>query len=247
MNPRPRFSTLAKWLPSPGSVLFTLIVAVGLLVYAHRAGAFPASQTRTPSASSISTLPYQGRLTDMDGSPVNGTEDMIFRLYAIPSGGTALWEETWPDVPVSEGLFNVLLGSTTPIPQNVISENTSLWLGVTVSTDTEMAPRVQVGSVPFTFQANRAYGLAATDGDPQDAVFVDANGNVGIGTTNPSGAIHIVGGNGNSTPNFAGIQLGYDGANYGIEITNDGGSPYIDFQNDILGIDYDARIRLLHC
>ena len=187
MNTRPNSSTLAKWLPSRGSVLFTLIVATGMLIYAHRAGAFPASQARTPS-SSTNTLPYQGRLTDANGAPLNGTYSMSFQLYTTASGGSALWSEAWDftdAVVVTDGLFNVLLGSLTPIPQSVITGNSSLWLGISIEADSEMTPRVQVGSVPFAFQANRAYGLAAADGDPEAAVYVAANGNVGIGTTSP--------------------------------------------------------------
>jgi hypothetical protein len=56
-------------------------------------------------------------------------------------------------VSVSNGLFNVMLGSLTPIPQSVITGNSTLWLGVTVGTDSEMTPRAQVGSAPFAMQA----------------------------------------------------------------------------------------------
>jgi len=169
-------------------------LAAGLL-YAQRAGAFPASQVRTPS-SSTSTLPYQGRLTDANGTPLDGTYSMSFQLYNTASGGSALWSEEWDftdAVVVNDGLFNVLLGSLTPIPQNVITGNSSLWLGISIETDSEMTPRVQVGSVPFAFQANRAYGLAAADGDPQDAVTVDADGHIGIGTTSPLDQVSILG------------------------------------------------------
>jgi len=81
---------------------------------------------------------------------------MIFRLYDVTAGGTPLWEEQWTGsngVQVSDGLFNVMLGSLTPIPQSVITGNSTLFLGITVGTDDEMTPRVQLGSVPFAVQA----------------------------------------------------------------------------------------------
>ncbi len=189
-----------KWLPTPGSILFTLLIAA--LLYAHQARAFPASNANSPTqTSSTTTLPYQGRLTDTNGNPVNTTQAMTFRLYNVASGGTALWQESWPAVQVSDGLFNVLLGSTAPITPTLFAENNSLWLGITVGTDTEMAPRMQVGSVPFAFQASRAFGLIAADGSPRDAVVADADGNVGIGTTSPSGILDVTT-NGGSRPNL---------------------------------------------
>jgi len=54
---------------------------------------------------------------------------------------------------VSDGLFNVMLGSLTAIPQSVVAGHDTLWLGITVGTDDEMTPRVQLGSVPFAVQA----------------------------------------------------------------------------------------------
>jgi hypothetical protein len=50
-------------------------------------------------------------------------------------------------------LFNVMLGSMTSISQTMITGNNNLWLGITVGTDDEMLPRVQLGSVPFAMQA----------------------------------------------------------------------------------------------
>ena len=81
---------------------------------------------------------------------------MSFRLYSAVTGGTPLWTEQWSGpngVKVSDGLFNVMLGSLTPIPQSVITGNANLFLGITVGNDDEMTPRVQLGSVPFAVQA----------------------------------------------------------------------------------------------
>jgi hypothetical protein len=95
-------------------------------------------------------------LADANGAPITNTVNMVFRLYGAASGGAPLWEEQWTGsnaVQVSDGLFNVMLGSLTPIPQSVITGNSNLFLGITVGTDDEMTPRVQLGSVPFAVQA----------------------------------------------------------------------------------------------
>ncbi len=161
---------MQKWLPTSGNILFTLLIAA-LILYTQRADALPGgSVPQASSSTNTTTIPYQGRLTDSNGNPVNTTQAMTFRLYNVASGGTALWQESWPAVQVNNGLFNVLLGNTVSIPQNVITENDSLWLGVRVGTDIEMIPRVQMGSVPFARQS-----LTVPDGAiTTDMLTIDA-------------------------------------------------------------------------
>lgn len=136
------------WLPSRGNILYTLVM-IAILLWAQSAGAVP---TRSNSAVSTDTIAYQGRLADSNGSPISSTLDMTFRLYSVATGGAALWIEERTEE-VSDGLFNVMLGSVTPVPQSVITGNSNLFLGITIGTDGEMAPRVQLGSVPFAVQA----------------------------------------------------------------------------------------------
>ncbi len=153
---RPKInSKRLRWLlPTPGNVFFTLLV-IGALFWAQSVGAFPSSMPATPSTST-GTIAYQGRLADSAGAPLTGTYSMIFRLYNVATGSAPLWTEQWTgpnSVQVSDGLFNVMLGSMTPISQMIITGNNNLWLGITVGTDDEMLPRVQLGSVPFAVQA----------------------------------------------------------------------------------------------
>lgn len=141
-----------RLLPNPGTVIFTVLVVAALL-WAQSAGALTLN---APAAASTGVVAYQGRLADTGGAPLTGTYNMVFRLYAATSGGASLWEEQWTgpnSVQVSDGLFNVMLGSLTPIPQTVVAANPNLFLGITVGTDSEMSPRVQLGSVPFAVQA----------------------------------------------------------------------------------------------
>jgi len=144
------------WLPTRGNVLFTLVM-IALLVAAQTAGALPLSRTQTaPAAASTGTIAYQGRLADAAGAPLTGTYNMIFRLYDAATGGMPLWSEQWTGsngVRVSDGLFNVMLGSLSQLPISQFTNSQSLFLGITVGTDDEMAPRVQLGSVPFAVQA----------------------------------------------------------------------------------------------
>lgn len=173
-----RVTNVRHWIPVAVNVMLVFLL-VGVF-WAQSVGAisFGAAQVGT----STGTIAYQGRLADAAGNPLTQTVNMVFRLYATAEGGTPLWEEQWTasnGVQVSDGLFNVMLGSLTPIPQAVVTANDPLFLGISVGTDGEMAPRVQLGSVPFAVQA-----LTVPDGSitqeklAPDVTFVPPDGSV---------------------------------------------------------------------
>jgi len=154
----PGWQRLARWLlPSPGNIFFTLLVVAGLL-WATSAGALP-FRAPTLAGDSTTTISYQGRLADSSGNPVTTSGvGMQFRLYNTDTGGSPLWEESHTAVPVEDGLFHVLLGSTNPIPVSLLANNSTLWLGITVGSDSEMTPREQIASVPYAMVAGQLAG-----------------------------------------------------------------------------------------
>jgi hypothetical protein len=215
--------TWRVWLPSRGNVLFTLLVVAGLL-WASSVGAL---SLRAPAAAGTSTgtIAYQGRLADADGNPLTGTYNMIFRLYDVASGGVPLWEEQWTgsnSVRVSDGLFNVMLGSLTPIPQSVVTGNSSLWLGITVGTDDEMTPRVQLGSVPFAVQALTVPDGSVTTGKIADGAVTQAKA--------PFAVRHFVGTNPDQYPK---VSTG----TYVVLLTGESSTEVVDLDISSLGFD----------
>ena len=64
-------------------------------------------------------LNYQAHIAAGDTS-LTGTFKLTFSVYIAPSGGTPLWAET-QTVQVTEGLFNVLLGSAVPLSPSLFS------------------------------------------------------------------------------------------------------------------------------
>ena len=104
---------------------------------------------------------YQGKLTDATGVAVtDGTYEIEFNLYTQAVGGVAIWTETLDgadEVQVTNGLFSVMLGSTTPL--TTVDFNQTLYLGVTVEADSEMSPRKVLGAVPAAFEAENAQTL----------------------------------------------------------------------------------------
>ena len=127
----------------------------------------------TAEASPNEQINYQGKLTDTTGAAVaDGKYNMRFYLYDTEGAATtsAIWTETLTGidrVQVTDGLFSVMLGSTTALTS--INFNQTLYLGVEIgdssaspSWDGEMSPRKVLGTVPAAFEAIRFDGLATS-------------------------------------------------------------------------------------
>lgn len=123
------------------SSIFVLAVAIGI------AQAVPGQ------------INYQGILKDSSGNTLSGNYSITFSIYAAASGGSALWSETQPTIPVASGLYNIQLGAGTPISSSVF-DGTTRYLGVKVGSDSEMTPRIPMITVPYAFYAANTDTLA---------------------------------------------------------------------------------------
>jgi hypothetical protein len=103
-------------------------------------------------------LNYQGFLTDLASQPINASPSMVFKLYNVASGGSALYTET-QTVTVSNGNFDVAIGSITPLN---LPFDVPYYLGVTVAGDGEMVPRQALLASPYALQAAGSLTLAST-------------------------------------------------------------------------------------
>ncbi len=196
------------------------------------------------------TINYQGKLTDPNGSVLNGEYQMSFSLFDTDTNGTALWSEQ-QTVAVINGIYNVELGVVNPLTASIFN-NENLYLEVGIESEI-LLPRQKLTSVAFAIRAQEAdtanysetagdantlngknsaefgdtHSLDAADGDPVDAVYVDNNGNVGIGTTSPLDDLHIS----DSGTNRATLFIGATGTGEA--------SIYLDASNgDFVGSDY---------
>ena len=184
-----------------GGRIIILAGVLGLvaLLLVGSAGAFPPERPMAQGGAPT-LISYQGQLTDPGtGEPVADADyDITFAIYDVESGSSPLWSETQL-VSVSEGLFNVLLGSVNPLSASDFS-GPDRWLEVQVETDLPMTPRQRIASVPYALNADTVDGqdasafaqathshssLDAADGSPTHAIYVDNEGGVGIGTTDP--------------------------------------------------------------
>jgi len=105
-------------------------------------------------------ISYQGRLTDDGGDPVTGTPSMTFTIY--DGAGVSKWSESHPIVQVSNGLFDVILGSQMSLPDTVFNGD-DRYLGITVGGDPEISPRTLFTSAPSAAYTKRVAGDISTD------------------------------------------------------------------------------------
>ena len=140
----------------------------------------------TDSFAQPQTMSFQGRLTDgSDISVANGNRSMTFKLYDVASGGTALWEET-QNTAISNGVFSVILGSTTPL---TLDFDAPYWLGISVDGGAEMLPRSELTSTPYSFAALSvaANGVNSAAIENNSISNADINANAAIESSKISG------------------------------------------------------------
>jgi hypothetical protein len=107
------------------------------------------------------TISYQGILTDASGTAVpDGNYELTFKLYDAATGGMELWSEE-QSVAVNNGIFNVILGSITPL---TLSFDRLYWLGVTVGQDSELTPRIELTASAYSLNARSIADSAVTGG-----------------------------------------------------------------------------------
>jgi len=91
-------------------------------------------------------IAYQGRLTNAAGIPLDGVNvDLTFTFYPTEFSGTPLLAVTQPSVPVTKGIYNVLIGSG----------------GILPGTETTLNAAVQDQQCPVCLESGKSgHGLA---------------------------------------------------------------------------------------
>lgn len=114
------------------------------------------------------TTTFQGVLTGANGTRLSDGEKLVtFKLYT--DAGMLLWDET-QSVTITNGVFNILLGSTTPID---LPFDRRYFLSITIDSTNELVPWIPLSATPYSRSAEAVYG--------KSNVF-PSEGNVGIGT-----------------------------------------------------------------
>lgn len=113
-----------------------------------------------PSRAAVpQTIAFQGFLADDNGQPIDGVVKLEVAIFAVASGGTALWSETHNAVQVSQGVFAVALGSVTPLNATV-ARTSPRFLGLSVD-NAQPLPRTELRAAPFALRAQAADTVTA--------------------------------------------------------------------------------------
>lgn len=190
------------------------------------------------SASIFAEVPtyitYQGRLTDSLGNPVADVEhDIVLNIYEDDMTPTPLWSSGTLTGTPTNSLVSIHLG---PILPEIFTSGSQRYLGIILDDNPEMAPRVEITSMPYAYQALVAdtarYAYAAPASPDDDWSYDGDNiyhetGNVGIGNTSPSELLTIGKDIGSSGFDFltigndvadrgSGLKIGEDGTHHGV-------------------------------
>lgn len=185
-----------------------------------------------PGSAMGTSLPFQGRLTNASGSPLNGTYSVRLALYDVSTGGTALCTDT-DNTTVTNGLFVFMMEYC----EAGDLDGRQLYLGVKVGDDAEMTPRQAIHAVPFarglqpgaiinqTLNTDRGLTVRSNGGGSTGTTLWAENSNTTSGVAvwaNSAGAdAAIVAKNTGTGALFKGF--GADGGEDEIRINNNGG------------------------
>jgi len=150
-----------------------------------------------PAAAAIpETTSFQGVLTDAGGAPLpDGAHDLHVRLYDGPdAGATLLWEEQ-QSITTTQGRFDVILGSVTPL---ALPFDATYWISTEVDGQGEMAPRVQLTGSPYALTARTVEpgGAVLSLNGLSDDVTLTGNGGITVDEVGNSIVIDGAGGQG---------------------------------------------------
>jgi hypothetical protein len=171
-------------------MLAIFVLALGLVVWQAEVG------QAAPMGTAIT---YQGRLMDKN-QPAEGSYDFQFKLYDSNDPCTGTQRGSAIDinnVDVIDGHFIVELDFGSGI-----FDGNAVWLETRVvrspmgSDPATLSPLLELTPTPYAVYAQTApagHSLDAADGAPTDSVYVDDNGNVGIGTTSPGVKLDVTG------------------------------------------------------
>jgi hypothetical protein len=167
------FRVSRRWWVSTGTTVVLLALAwVAGTALAQEPGPEGTAQVQgdvSVAATVASKINYQGRLTDSGGVPLNGTFDMQFQIYDVPTLGTPLWDSGVMAVDVDHGLFNAELAV-----DQADFDGQELWLRIYVEGDW-LSPRQELVPVPYALSLRPG---ATIRGEPSssEVVYVELEG-----------------------------------------------------------------------
>ncbi|MCP4538240.1 MAG: hypothetical protein GY832_13960 [Chloroflexi bacterium] len=140
-----------KWIIASGTAILAALLVLVLAAGLSRAqGPGPdedineMSRPEAPSAV-YSIIPVQGRLTDDNGNPINGSRVMTFSLYPASSDTPVCQDDN--NVDLDNGLFSANMDNCSSSD----IDGKQLYMGIQVEGDAEMSSRQPIYPVPYAY------------------------------------------------------------------------------------------------
>src|SRR3990172_12680382 len=131
------------------------------------------------NAAIYETISVQGKIVNTNGTNINpscvgaGTCDFRFTIYDAAAAGNNLWQETQSNIPVTDGVFNLRLGSITSLNdvdlQNFNRDDLYVETEFDPSGNGDFAegetfnPRVRLGAAPYAMNSKYLGGKLVSE------------------------------------------------------------------------------------
>jgi hypothetical protein len=158
---------IPRWLILSGTAVFAVLIALVLITGLSQAqtpdpdDSIDMASSPEAAAAVSNVIPIQGRLTDADGNPIDGTRTITFSLYASYSAITPVCQDD-DSVDVDNGLFMADIHNCT----SADIDGRQLYLGIQVEGDAEMTPREPIYPVPYAHSLRPGAFISATTSFP---------------------------------------------------------------------------------
>jgi len=219
------------------AILTVLSCAIGFGIYSSffATNSHKGNVLGTTINASPRTLSFQGKLTDSSGNPIIKEVNVLFSLYDDESAPfeAALWQEQDIIQPDSDGTFSIILGNKIIIPDTVFSQNSRLFLGIKIGSDSELRPRQELPTTAFANNSETLQGLEPiTNSNKANNVILalDSSGNLNIADAK-NHTFQAIGGNFTLSGKVLSLTT-VPGSNSNVEIAPDG-TGLIDFTKPI--------------
>lgn len=143
------------------------------------------------------SVTFQGMALDPDGSPINGSRDVVIRIYDDPVAAdpaNLVYRESHLGTPFLDGVFQVVIGNGSspndPLDAHSFSDPSrpaGRWLEVEIAGEV-LAPRTQFHSVPHAMTCDVA---ASIDGVALDDLIRDVSAGTGLGGGGTGGNVTL--------------------------------------------------------
>lgn len=163
----------------------------------------------TLSFAQTAQISLQGILLDSGGSPVAGPVTLTFRLYASAEGVAPVFSEQYASVPLSNGVYNVNLGSQKDL--SLVDFDRDLWLGIQIGSEDELKPRTQLTGAATARTLTLPTEMTGTAAGYGTATLVLQN----LATTGQNYALQVLSGSSEGRAVY-GYAVHSSGANFGV-------------------------------